>query len=603
MRHISAHFTHALLLAGLVIGCGGDSSKDDGSSGTTSDGGTAAASSGGSIGSSSNGGDDGSGTGDTGASADSSDTSNSGDTADSADTGDTDDNGGSTTYDATHFVASYAESRYIQRNAASDHDPMDDGGDRGAAAYAACRDDSTPCTLRVAVENCSAGDRIQMAPGRYVATQTVEAELEGNHHAWYHVQCTGTPDDPVVFFAEHPAAYNRDDPSLWTEFYREFGGPLPDANPEPFFGITTDYITLDGIYANADDTTPAEEEGIVLVGGAATGGEVRRVYVVMDDVDFDTGENKSAIFLNNHYGARVTDSYFDGNASNDQHNSAAIQTRWCDSCVIENNFFDGVTALWMKGQNWGPFVDEGGPYQRARDSIIRYNFVQNAVVYAFRVLDNHSIRIYQNFFHSDHDSVVIFLPDNGDPVNAGVPVEYDVHNNTIITSGNVQTNTSGFFWRGGGNTDIGTQSQLHSNIVVDDGSPYVYRWDDAQDSGNEMGNWNIYDRNVYFSRSGSVSLSLLSGSPEDKSFAQWQAYAAGLGQQPGQPGQDYEANSSESDPGFVDPDYINPINGDWTLRPNDQDAVTIGLDSANGGVTGAWITGREDIGLRETPTY
>ncbi len=486
-------------------------------------------------------------------------------------------------YVATHYVAPYAD----VTGATSDEDVMDSGGDGGAAAFAAASNPSQPCTLMCAVRNAIAGNRPRLYPG--IFDSLAVSNLPESFTARFHVLNAGTAEQPILFFCQYPAAYYYNQPSLLTIF-RQTYGEAGGTNPDPFFGMTTDYVILDGPHINTNDTTPAEEEGVILVGGRSIGCEVRRIWVDMNDVSYSTGENKSAVFFNNCQNPRLVDSRFTGNESNGQHNSAALELRWADGAIAEHNYFNGVTPLWNKAENVGFTVPD--PFHYHQNCHFRYNLVVNAKPYAFKTQTVRSTYVYQNIFHASYDSLLHLQG----PVKE-IDCPTFIWNNLLIGEGVAQSNSALLFFEANLHA---AGSQFHSNILVDAGTNYMRYTEGAPLSTAELDQWDIYDRNVYH---------VLSGSPAWEvnytgynGMAAWQAYAATFGAQP-HDNETYESNSSASDPEFVSPDYVNPENGDWRLQNNSQPARTIGLSSVNGGICGPYITGNEEIGVRADPSY
>lgn len=250
---------------------------------------------------------------------------------------------------------------------------------------------------------------------------------------------------------------------------------------------------------------------------------------------------------------------------------------------------------------YGGNVTGSGAYIRARNSIVRYNFVINAPMNAARDTDQESITYYQNFLHAAYGGAWVYTTPNTNDWNQ-YGYEYHFTNNTLVCQGG----NFSYVWSGDGIiTPIKPDSQIHSNIYVNDGSDGIFGIEQVWPSDGDIDNFDIWDRNVYYSRSGGehFKLGYDVGGDEYTTVTAWKAFAATFGTQPGQPTFDYEENSVNTDPEFTNPNWTNPELGDWTLSAGSQDARNIGLAAVNGGMCGAWITGSEEIGLRANPIY
>lgn len=94
------------------------------------------------------------------------------------------------------------------------YEPTRFASPRGAGSHDGSR--GNEWTLAEAYARAAAGDRVQFAPGSYVV------QSGANRTAAFTPANSGAAGKPIVFFAEHPAVYNRTRPDLHTTWVSDF---------------------------------------------------------------------------------------------------------------------------------------------------------------------------------------------------------------------------------------------------------------------------------------------------------------------------------------------------------------------------------------------
>lgn len=488
--------------------------------------------------------------------------------------------GGSSSYTATHYVAPYTEVAGA----------TEDDEDMGATAWTNAASSSTPTTAGTAMRRATAGNKTRFGSGVYELTPVFGGGSTTRFTAALHPRNSGTAENPIVWFAENPAATSTGLTELPVCELRRENETFTDDVVCPVIGTAGapgagNYHIFDGFYINETLCRAGASSGVCqVVGGPSTGIEWRRMVIDRRDITaYDEwssapvgGYNGNSWFVQGATDVRWVDCYILGNNTmTNESNDAVIETYSLIDGVIENCTFIQCGYSWyFKAEN------EGGQLQD--NCIARFNLVDSYNGGSSQICGNTTV--YQNVIRATNFPGTWYNPAGVDP--AAAPCHW--YNNTLICTGG--TFQAAMYIRGNRVSD-GTDS-FYNNIVYVNGSNSVQFVElESQTSGVPMDEFDRYNYNVYYRADGGTPRWVDSG-VSYTSFASWQTQAATYGTDP-------HSDVYESDSIYQDPLFVNYGAGNFRLQGGSP-ALTAGV---GGAPAGAYITGNEEIGVRANPTY
>lgn len=205
---------------------------------------------------------------------------------------------GGTVYTPTHYVAPFA----------SVSGASNDYTDLGAAAYAAATSTGTPTTLGTAMARAVAPNKVRVAPGTYSAPHTSDRWVASFSAA----ASNSTASDPLVFFAQYPAASNYGSTSLYSTVAK-IGSASGTNNPVLGPGESRNYIIFDGFYCDETNALSAPNGGVFQL-HATTGSEYRRCVVDRGSgtITYAVGYNANAFYAESTINCKVRDCRING---------------------------------------------------------------------------------------------------------------------------------------------------------------------------------------------------------------------------------------------------------------------------------------------------
>lgn len=424
--------------------------------------------------------------------------------------------------------------------------------------------EADPWTMQQAVALAVAGDVVQIGPGAYS-----NAGGEGGSEPAFGIANAGTAEEPIVFFAEHPAAYT-DDPSLRSKLRNTNQGTV---SPAPTLA-THNYVIIDGLWFDYADGGRPSSRGIIYNPYETQGQRLRRLRFDRENLGpDDDNDNYNCIHAHRNPNLEITDSRFVGGYDPiGSHNESAITLYGSLDVVIEHNTFEGVTAgIFFKGSG-GPGPDGGN---LGNSGIVRFNrFIscRQGVLMAENE-DPRASQVVQNLFVVD---------DTPGPPNQAIefdnsvpPEQRNTHvlSNTIVMQADAAEGavTSQ-------NSNVLTNNVVRDNIVTYGSASeqvLVNFWEIES-----LSSFDEFDYNWYFNDGSTPSFAV--GGEVLEGLGAWQA-ASGR-----------DANSNVGDPMFVDAE-----GGDYRLADGSPAATA----SSSGGPVGCYIDGDEHIGIRNNPPY
>lgn len=467
-------------------------------------------------------------------------------------------------YVPNHFVAPYAS----VAGAASDQD-----ADNGTP-FTECTTEANPCTFGEALAEAQAGDVVQVAPGVYTGERYGDRWIPAFAPA-----NVGAQGNPIVFFAQYPAAYYETGRSELR--HTGTAGPVLGMAPDE---VDTNDIIFDGFYFDSSQNEISGSGGTVQL-HQATRCELRRMYFDQNTEWGPTDDNYNMIFGQANYDCVVSDCVFQGTGTyTGHHNHASIEVY--DSVNLSIQYCD------FRDVGCGIFAKGDDPNVTGSNSpVIRYNLFTGLTGRAIELGatggDGGSIANQNLCYGNQPGGGGIHFENSG-----GGYKNNQFFNNTI--EGGLSLRAVDGEFEGG--------NQVYNNILfngslsADQGNAIVEVLHDygITTYSNPYDYFSMADYNLFWRSDGS---SVQVGGSEGALFSgpislgQWQADLASAGV----PAEAQQSHSLESDPQFVD-----AANHDYRLSDRGQAALT--ASNASGPV-GCYITGNEVIGLRANPTY
>lgn len=475
----------------------------------------------------------------------------------------------SNTYTATHYVAPFA----------SVSGAVNDTSDLGAASWAAAVNSGSPTTLGTAMARAAAPNRVQCAPGTYSAVA-----INGNRFtpAWFPANSGTSHANNIVFFAQYPAAYYRNNPELWTELSRPretwWGG---GGNINPITGASVsdsvgrNYVYWDGFYINETVSRSGPSAGCVQTQGGSTGIRYRRFLfdrrgMSTYDTWWATNDNGNCFWSQGCTDVRIQDCYFWGD-------DTAVATA-SHSCIQTYGSHDFIV------ENCTSYLAGGLVYFKAAansECVARYCRAEMGVgVQAYGTQISDSTTFHHCLSRAPHQCLTYYNPDDLSEVNV------KSYNMTLISIGG--NFTTALYIRGR-DTSL-EEDQFYNSIVYVNGSGNVTFCELGDSSPIEVQQFDRFNHNVYYRADGGTPRWGIGGASYTP-FSNYQSQMAAFGTDPY--GDVYESDSIYSDPLFT-----NYAGGDYTLQAGSP-ALTAGV---GGAICGAY-DGTGEVGLRTTATY
>lgn len=466
-----------------------------------------------------------------------------------------------TSYVATHYVAPFAS----VSGASNDYD------DLGATAWANATSSGTPTTLGTACARAVAGNKVRCAPGLYTGERWdlgVEGVSEHRDVGCFQPANNGTNGNPIIFFAQYPAANNYSNSGLLSELTRP-NPPEPVTDyASPCFLMLGNDVVIDGFHVDERNTVVGPDSNLIRLGGP-TRCEVRRCAVTRDSTpsaSYNNGYNANPLGAYNSIDCKFTDCYAFGCATDAHLNHSALEFYGNQNMVVEYCTFENA---W-----YSTFAKDDNTF--TQDVTYRYCKFLNCKTGIAHQSNTDGVTITQCLMIVD-DVGIYFQSQDGTASPATVT------NNTIILNGTgVSPMGPGglYFGLGAVNYDgsvyrnnlIYIKSGSHAGLtfVQRDGSQTYTSWSDI-----------TFNYNHYYDAGGSPTNRW---KDEGSSYSTLDAWNDA----------NKDANSTYSDPQFVD-----AANNDYRLQVGSP-ALTSGN---TGGPVGCYITGSENIGVRANPSY
>ena len=460
-----------------------------------------------------------------------------------ADSATTDSNTG---YTATHYVAPYAS----VSGAANDY------ADLGVASWSAASNAATPTTLGTAMARASGSNKVQVAPGVYAGINVTTGSGWICSFAAAHSGTSAA--DPLVFFAQYPAAHNYGNTALYSEIRRAtvaadglsgVMGPLAGSN----------YVVFDGFYMNEAVTPSGPNKGMFQCNNS-TGTQFRRIAVDRGNNYTGTaGYNPNAIYGENTIDLVVSDCLFTGRPiyPSNLRQTANVELYNSANYLLQYNTHNGALC----GQHAKENEVYGVYTQWGRMLYNRFNGVTKSIV----VQQGTSHEIAYNLTYGSTVGEMAFEISTGP--NRADTIAVNAHHNTFILRGscvgfapNATSDLAGCEFQN--NIVYGVLGQT-GYLMYPNSTGFLWSWADF-----------VLNNNCYYRVGGTPTFLSLTGSSVT-GLPNWQI---STGQ---------EAASISSDPLFMD-----AANNDYRLQGGSPAAAM-----------GCYITGTEEIGLRANPTY
>lgn len=473
-------------------------------------------------------------------------------------------------YVPTHYVAPFGS----VPGATSDLDEQD------AAAFASATSPSTPCSLACAMANATAGHQVQVAPGLYDGGSRPTA----NWASSFAPANSGTATEPIVFFAEHPAAYNSESPSLLSEIRSTHVASTTTALSTRDGGSDRGkhYVIFDGFFVNEHLTRSGPASGAVGLSGGSEHCEIRRFWFERSDVPpYGDGYNGNAIFPVATRDCRIVDCLFTGTDTLFTNQDSCIELYNCERITIEHNTFRGAgLGVHIKTEHTAHT-----PY-RMEDVVVRFNWCEGSAG-GINIQSVRSAFVYQNLVRCD-GSQARGIKWSSTSTSSQLYLDGDrcqvqIYNNTVLMDASASY-TGPLTIMGAVYIEAGTE--IHSNLFRQlrpseartvwapfEGTSWMY---------DDPSSIDVFDYNLYED----TALRFQFDGTTHSSMSAWrsaiQIYDAG-----------FEVNSIQSTVEFED-----ESNDDYRLSNNGQAALTA---SRSGGPVGCYMTGNEAVGRRPSP--
>lgn len=421
---------------------------------------------------------------------------------------------------------------------------------------------ANPWTLGQAMQQAVAGNVVRVGPGIYVGQAT-----GSRYEPAFHPASSGTPDAPIVFVAQHPAATSATERSQLGN-----NASAVDAG-SPTFGASGRHdIVWDGFYVDEATAHSTPDTGPAVIVGS------QRVRLCRNVIKGELIGRQD-----NHTGIRIdgsTDSEVVANEIFDirstpapSQNFAAVMSYDAETILVANNYFhDNDVDVFIKGWH----QDERPPNA---SWTIRFNRLERARFVSIHLLGVNGQPGLARTVVSNNlivEPAVALFPHNG--FGDREPSDFDFENNTVIDP------TDHFLGVYSGNAgQLGLRdSNVRRNLVV--GASLAYYFNEINGDVVQAFKSRGFDLddNHFFGQATIAGI----GNPNGGQYATVAELAAGTAF--GAPGTGYERNGSQGDPRFV-----NAASGDYRLQAGSP-ARTAGV----GGVpVGCYQTGDEIIGI------
>ena len=408
-------------------------------------------------------------------------------------------------YVATHYVAPFAQ----VPGAADDEDIQNQ------TAFDNASNPSTPCTIMAACRWAVAGNVIRAKLGTYTIEALQNLSGGGRLYATICPTNNGTLGNPIIFFAENPAAYNRSSPSLWSKLSRPtptyLGGGI-----NAIIGASAgdsqgrNYVIFDGFYVDEIESRPGPSGGIVQIQGGSIGIEIRRFYFGRAGGSSHgtwsgsgNGYDGNSVWTQNCTDGRVVDCYWEGADGSWPANDGEVQCYGATNFVVEHCTVNGPTGL---------------SYFKAatnRNCVSRYNWIEFGAT-GTNGVDSQicsNTEFHHNFIKAPSQSMVWFNPAQAQisAATSANPIQFTTENPHLLVTGDVVSfgseealpgdfgtnlngtthvvtvvnstqftiavNGSGYAaYTSGGTTQIVTPIQAHHNTLVCTGGNFNSAW-------------------------------------------------------------------------------------------------------------------------------
>jgi hypothetical protein len=432
----------------------------------------------------------------------------------------------------------------------------------GSAQWSACANINTPCSGKTAMENAVAGDVVYFRGGVYnPIADPVQQWLDMPEQFRYQLPVwnpshSGTEGNPITF-----KAYSGETPEI-------LDAPAGSA---VLGAYRRDYIILDGFTATLIDEDPLSND-THLVSQLIRFDE--SLHSVIRNCDFQGTKfgrhtNNALITIQrSHYMLIESNKLHDNNGLQDTDpefkeyavNTNAIINFWSSDIIIRNNdIYNNYIGIWDKGaernnQYYHNHIWGGSDYYTSCKQGIFMRATLNVQGPAT------GVRAYQNVIRNCGVGVQI------EDVSYHDFPEVKVFNNTIVGNDSYHNNAGIFV------ADNAKNAEIFNNIIV--GYPVQVRYYTGTSTIVSYSNYND------FYSASAIKRWSLDWSSDYNTLDLWRAAT------------NFDINSIESNPQFVNPGGTNPI--DYKLQPNSP--ARIGRGGSYATVMGAYITGNETIG-------
>lgn len=423
----------------------------------------------------------------------------------------------------------------------------------------------TPCSIETAMQNVVPGNRVKLLPG------TLDCAGNDFNDPYLRPNTSGTAGNEIVFFAENPAIYNRGATDTVLTRFRN------NTNIGALFGNHSSqlsYIILDGVdfpeYQNTDSDGAYQ---IVLFDCD---------HITISKCTFN-GENQATSGFNHGFiwcdgvdELLIEDCYLENNSGSGE-NAAAIMYYGTTNTTLRNCTFDNnETHLFIKGEGThginGSLVIEENKFLAAGYSGISVGGHQEGPSPAPD--PNYRSYIRQNIFY-----------DIGRMLNGIQYTQYHSYitilNNTFyLTSGTISSNFDCAYMLSTAVTAGNTGNQFYDNLIVECGASFGAENDRVYSStglSSQDIDGNYYFNNDYIFSNGNQDSTVTS-------LSTWQSTY----------NHDDTVGTQGSNPNFQS---TNPTDANFLKLNAGSPALTA---SRSSGPVGAYITGSEVIGARET---
>ena len=420
----------------------------------------------------------------------------------------------------------------------------------------------SPWTLTQAMQNATSGDVVQVGPGAYInAGASVDATSPV-----FRPSNDGTPDSPIIFFAQYPAA-TTNDRSLWSMPKRPNNGPA--GYPILGAGGVGSYknnIVFDGFAFDYNDGAYPFTRGICYAGFDNSGVVFRRMRFIRSNLGAaDDGDNFNCIHVHGSRNLTISDCLFEGGRdANGSHNESCITLYGATGFLIEHNTFRNVTTgMYVKGSFSG----------RGNSGNIRFNLM-TGFCDGMELTENNpgeSVEVYQNLFYNWGQAGRRAI--NYENSVSSRQTNFRVHHNTVVMPANPS----------GGGIELESGIAMTSNVCRDNivacsepnNQVLVNAW-----GINNLNPFSTFDYNWYYNNGNAPTYAI--GGSVYSGLSAWR-----------------NATGRDINSVVANPQFQNPSNNDYRLAASSPARTA----SSTGGPVGCYITGNEEMGIRPSPPY